>query len=179
MTALRPREEPSPYPEDASPSGRAAVRKPASTQASYQTTDSASKEGEAVRQSSVLERQDLRWYGLHDGDGGKCCPDETSTSSPSQQTISYAGLEWCTHTPPPISIDIDEAFADTIAPTVAINGGIAAMYFRSTTSESRPTTGLKQLCISNGAWMIQPAIEASPRSRMMKAMTEPAATTTY
>lgn len=29
-----------------------------------------------------------------------------------------------------------------------------------------------------GTWMIHPASEASPRSRMIKAMTEPAATTT-
>lgn len=34
------------------------------------------------------------------------------------------------------------------------------------------------LCINSGPWMIQPAIPPSPRSRSMKAMTEPAAVTT-
>ncbi|KAK5630333.1 hypothetical protein RRF57_006048 [Xylaria bambusicola] len=82
------------------------------------------------------------------------------------------------NTPPPISTDIDLAVADTTAPTNAMSGGMAARYFRSSTSESRPTMGERTLWIRRGPWMIHPAIGASPRSRMMKAITDPAATTT-
>ena len=80
--------------------------------------------------------------------------------------------------PPPINMVIEVAFADTTAPTNAINGGTEASHFRSTTSDKRPMIGDSTLCMSNGPWMIQPAREGSPRSLMMKAMTEPAATTT-
>ena len=80
--------------------------------------------------------------------------------------------------PPPISCAMLPAFAEMTAPTNAITGGIAAMYLRSTTSDRRPTMGESTDCMSSGPWMIQPLMLASPRSRMIKAMTEPAATTT-
>ena len=98
--------------------------------------------------------------------------------------------------PPPINVVIDCALADTTAPAKAIRGGIEARYFRSTTSERRPMIGESADCIKSGpcegqlmglyhahhkkvlTWMIQPARAGSPRSRMMNAMTLPAATTT-
>lgn len=53
-------------------------------------------------------------------------------------------------TPPPINTDIDCAVADTTAPTKAISGGMAARYFLSSTSESRPTMGDRTLWIKRG-----------------------------
>jgi len=52
--------------------------------------------------------------------------------------------------PPPISIAIEVALAETTAPTKAMSGGIAARYLRSRTSDSLPTMGDKTLCMSSG-----------------------------
>lgn len=80
--------------------------------------------------------------------------------------------------PPPIKVAILCALAQTTAPANAISGGTAAMYFRSNTSLSLPTKGDRTDCISNGPWMTQPLMAGDPRSCTMKAMTDPAATTT-
>jgi hypothetical protein len=99
---------------------------------------------------------------------------------------------------PPMSIGIDVAFAETTAPMKATRGGTVAKYFQSSTSLSLLTMGEKTLCINSGPsggimisqpsvaqfelgtglQMTHPAIEASPRSRVINVMTEPAATTT-
>jgi hypothetical protein len=52
--------------------------------------------------------------------------------------------------PPPIKTGIDLAVADTTAPMNAMSGGIAARYFLSNTSESRPTIGESTLWIKSG-----------------------------
>jgi len=71
------------------------------------------------------------------------------------------GMAWTTDTvhsvvpistPPPIKTDIEEAVAETTAPTKAINGGMAARYFLSNTSESRPTIGERTLWMRRGPW---------------------------
>lgn len=108
--------------------------------------------------------------------------------------------------PPTMSMLMDVALAYITAPTKATSGGTAARCLRSSTSESLPTMGDSTLCINSGPYragracqlpkwqdsggsrgakvesrptcMIQPEMEASPKSRTMKATTEPAATTT-
>lgn len=52
--------------------------------------------------------------------------------------------------PPPMSIGIDVAFAETTAPAKATRGGTVAKYFRSRTSLSLPTMGERTLCINSG-----------------------------
>src|SRR5450755_3094513 len=52
--------------------------------------------------------------------------------------------------PPPMSIGIEVAFAETTAPTNAMSGGTVAKYFRSRTSLSLPTMGERTLCIKSG-----------------------------
>lgn len=52
--------------------------------------------------------------------------------------------------PPPINMLIEVAFAEMIAPTNAMRGGMAARYFRSRTSDSLPTMGERTLCMRRG-----------------------------
>lgn len=54
--------------------------------------------------------------------------------------------------PPPMSIFIDVALAQIMEPTTATSGGIEAIYFRSRTSDRRPTSGDSTLCISRGPY---------------------------
>lgn len=52
--------------------------------------------------------------------------------------------------PPPISMLIEVALAQMMAPTHAIRGGIVAKSFLSRTSDRRPTIGERTDCISSG-----------------------------
>ena len=52
--------------------------------------------------------------------------------------------------PPPINMDILVAFAQMIAPTQAISGGMVANSLRSRTSDKRPTGGERTDCIRRG-----------------------------
>ena len=54
--------------------------------------------------------------------------------------------------PPPISMLIEVALAETTAPTKAMTGGMEARYLRSSTSERRPIIGERTLCIRRGPW---------------------------
>lgn len=56
--------------------------------------------------------------------------------------------------PPPMSILMDVALADMIAPAKAMRGGTEARYLRSRTSERRPTIGDSTLCINKGPYVI-------------------------
>jgi len=57
-----------------------------------------------------------------------------------------------TRIPPPISIFIEVALAETTAPIKERTGGPIAKYFLSRTSESRPTIGDSTLCINSGPY---------------------------
>lgn len=52
--------------------------------------------------------------------------------------------------PPPMSIGIDDALAEVMAPAAAIKGGMAARYFLSRTSLSRPMMGDRTHCMRRG-----------------------------
>jgi len=52
--------------------------------------------------------------------------------------------------PPPISMFMDVALAEMMAPTKAIRGGMAARYLRFETSERRPMMGERTDCMSRG-----------------------------
>lgn len=52
--------------------------------------------------------------------------------------------------PPPMSVDIEFAVAETTAPIKAISGGIDTSHFRSSTSLSRPIIGLRPAWIRRG-----------------------------
>jgi hypothetical protein len=52
--------------------------------------------------------------------------------------------------PPPMSILMEVAFAQMMAPTHAMRGGMLANSFLSKTSDKRPTRGDKTDCINRG-----------------------------
>ena len=52
--------------------------------------------------------------------------------------------------PPPTSASMDWARAETTAPAKAINGGIAARYFLSRTSDNLPIIGDNAACTKSG-----------------------------
>jgi hypothetical protein len=54
--------------------------------------------------------------------------------------------------PPPINMDMLVAFAQMMAPTQAINGGIVANSLRSSTSDNRPTRGDRTDCMRRGPY---------------------------
>jgi hypothetical protein len=58
-----------------------------------------------------------------------------------------------TRIPPPISIFIEVALAETTAPMNERTGGPMAKYFLSRTSERRPMMGDSTLCISSGPFV--------------------------
>lgn len=52
--------------------------------------------------------------------------------------------------PPPMSMLIDVALAEMIAPIHAIKGGMLASHLRSRTSDKRPMIGESTLCMRRG-----------------------------
>lgn len=66
--------------------------------------------------------------------------------------------------PPPISMLMEVAFAQTTAPTHAITGGMVANSFRSSTSDSRPTRGDKTDCIKRGPWACEHSTQSLIRT---------------
>jgi hypothetical protein len=56
--------------------------------------------------------------------------------------------------PPPMSMLMEVAFAQTMAPTHAMRGGMLAKSFLSRTSDNRPTRGDRTDCIKSGPFAV-------------------------
>jgi hypothetical protein len=78
-------------PEDVPPSCSIGVGHTASSENADKTANGTSQEGEAVRQSSILQRQDFRRYGLDDSDGAEGGADQDPTTNQHWHGGSFGG----------------------------------------------------------------------------------------